>query len=260
MRKIFFLISIFSISLISCEKEIDIDLNEAEQKIVIEGIVSNQEGKSFVKLTKSIPFDESSVYPTVSGATVVVEETFNGLVTTYNLVEESAGRYSNNNLIGHSGASYQLSVIAEGNTYEASSTMPTEVGIIDYFVEEFFADQYFPNVVFLDPAEESNNYRFKLWINGEVVESIFLQDDTFSDGTINTSILGDGENDVAIGDTIDIELRAIDRATYDYFFALSQNVSEQTAAPANPITNISNGALGYFSAEASSSVNFIVQE
>ncbi len=252
--------AIVSVSLISCEKEIDIDLNEADQKIVIEGIVSNQEGRSFVKLTKSIPFDESSVYPAVSGASVVIEEILNGVMTTYNLLEQSSGVYSNVDLVGQYGATYRLSVIAEGKTYEASSTMPTEVGIIDYFVEEFFADQYFPNVVFLDPAEEANNYRFKLWINGEVVESIFLQDDTFSNGTINTSILGDGENDVAIGDTIDIELRAIDRATYDYFFALSQNVSEQTAAPANPITNISNGALGYFSAEASNSVNFIVEE
>jgi hypothetical protein len=260
MKRLIFLMAIVSVSLISCEKEIDIDLNEADQKIVIEGIVSNQEGRSFVKLTKSIPFDESSVYPAVSGASVVIEEILNGVMTTYNLLEQSSGVYSNVDLVGQSGATYRLSVIAEGNTYEASSTMPTEVGIIDYFVEEFFADQYFPNVVFLDPAEEANNYRFKLWINGEVVESIFLQDDRFSNGTINTSILGDGENDVAIGDTIDIELRAIDRATYDYFFALSQNVSEQTAAPANPITNISNGALGYFSAEASNSVNFIVEE
>lgn len=251
--------AILSFSLISCEKEIDIDLNEAEQKIVIEGIVSNQEGKSFVKLTKSIPFDESSIYPAVSGASVVIEEVINGVVTTYNLIEESAGRYTNSDLIGQSGATYRLQVISDGTAYEALSTMPTEVAIADYFVEEFFADQYFPNVVFLDPAEETNNYRFKLWINGEVVETIFLQDDTFSNGTINTSILGDGENDVAIGDTVDIELRAIDRATYDYFFALSQNVSEQTAAPANPKTNLSNGALGYFSAEASNAVNFIVE-
>ncbi|MFY8138926.1 MAG: DUF4249 domain-containing protein [Flavobacteriales bacterium] len=259
MKRIFFLISILSISLLSCEKEIDIDLNEADQKIVIEGIVSNQEGRSFVRLTKSIPFDESNVYPSVSGASVVIEENINGVLTSFNLLEQSSGVYSNPDLTGQSGATYRLKVIAEGETYEASSTMPTEVAIADYFVEEFFADQFFPNVVFLDPADESNNYRFKLWINGEAVESIFLQDDTFSDGTINTSILGDGENDVSVGDTIDIELRAIDRATYDYFFALSQNVSEQTAAPANPITNVSNGALGYFSAEASNSVNFIVE-
>jgi hypothetical protein len=52
-------------------------------------------------------------------------------------------------------------------------------------------------------------------------------------------------------DTLIVELQSIDKATYDYFTTLesiSGNVMEQTASPANPISNFNNGALGYFSA------------
>jgi hypothetical protein len=44
----------------------------------------------------------------------------------------------------------------------------------------------------------------------------------------------------------------IDRNIYNYFFSLLQvsagNGGFQTASPDNPVTNITGGALGYFSA------------
>jgi hypothetical protein len=50
-------------------------------------------------------------------------------------------------------------------------------------------------------------------------------------------------------DTIQMQLDAIDKPVYDYFNTLQQStLSQTTAAPANPISNFSNGALGYFSA------------
>ncbi len=52
------------------------------------------------------------------------------------------------------------------------------------------------------------------------------------------------------GDTITVELLSIDKATYDYFNTLSDILTSDRAAtslsPANPITNLSNGPLGYF--------------
>ena len=55
-----------------------------------------------------------------------------------------------------------------------------------------------------------------------------------------------------------IEIDHIDEKVYNYWFSLSQNVNDATAAPANPVTNLSNGALGYFSAFSRSSVEGIV--
>ena len=57
---------------------------------------------------------------------------------------------------------------------------------------------------------------------------------------------------VAVGDTITVELLSIDRATYDYFNTLrdvlSSDRSPTSLSPTNPNTNLSNGSLGYFSA------------
>lgn len=60
----------------------------------------------------------------------------------------------------------------------------------------------------------------------------------------------EGGPDLAVesGDQVFIEIDHIDEANYNYWFTMQQNVSESTAAPANPETNISNNALGYFSA------------
>jgi hypothetical protein len=48
-----------------------------------------------------------------------------------------------------------------------------------------------------------------------------------------------------------VELQSIDKSVYNYFQTLesiSGNAMQQTASPTNPISNFSNGALGYFSA------------
>ena len=55
-------------------------------------------------------------------------------------------------------------------------------------------------------------------------------------------------------DTMKVELLSIDKAAYDYFSTLADVLlSEDTgpvfsSIPDNPLTNISNGALGYFAA------------
>ncbi len=59
---------------------------------------------------------------------------------------------------------------------------------------------------------------------------------------------------VVSGDTVTVELLSIDKATYDYFNTLRDILSSDRAAtslsPANPNTNLSGGALGYFAAWA----------
>ncbi len=51
-------------------------------------------------------------------------------------------------------------------------------------------------------------------------------------------------------DTVMVEMRCIDKAVYDYFYSLDQisSTNGNSATPANPVSNILGGALGYFSA------------
>jgi hypothetical protein len=56
---------------------------------------------------------------------------------------------------------------------------------------------------------------------------------------------------ISSGDYVTVALQSIDKGVYEYFRTLNQaNNSGQSATPANPVSNFSNGALGYFSAYA----------
>lgn len=42
-------------------------------------------------------------------------------------------------------------------------------------------------------------------------------------------------------------MQTIDRSIYDYFFNLDQTISQHAASPANSVSDIKGGTLGYFS-------------
>src|SRR5688572_25114575 len=113
------------ISLSSCEKVIDIDLNKAEKRYVVEAIVNDQSGAR-VLLSQTKDFDDNNNFAGVSGA--VVEITENGGATT-TLTETSAGVYEAPALIGASGKTYSLSVKLDGQSFTAVSTMPQRINL-----------------------------------------------------------------------------------------------------------------------------------
>ena len=65
-----------------------------------------------------------------------------------------------------------------------------------------------------------------------------------------------------LGDTVDIRFASIDANVYDYFNTLNEvaNGSANSAAPANPNTNWSNHALGYFAAINADEVRVVIEE
>ncbi|MCW3126192.1 MAG: hypothetical protein JWO03_1850, partial [Bacteroidetes bacterium] len=62
-------------------------------------------------------------------------------------------------------------------------------------------------------------------------------------------------------DTIQMELDAIDKPVYEYFNTLNEStINSLSAAPANPPSNFSNNALGYFSAYSPTTSHHIVAD
>jgi hypothetical protein len=106
----------------SCYQDvIDIDLSEIEQKIVIEGTITNQPGPHTVKISKTASIYQESSFPKVSGAKVIIYDDSGNIET---LSEKEAGVYQTSLLQGVPGRNYTLSVIAEGKEYLATSKMP----------------------------------------------------------------------------------------------------------------------------------------
>jgi hypothetical protein len=259
MNKLFFM-GLICLTLVSCEKEIQIDLNSAEPKLVVEAYLSDQSDTATVTLTRTVNFSDPSTYPAISDAIVVITDLEGN---TWNCTQSTPGTYQNTNLRGKIGQKYFLSITtADGQKYTAESTLPAPVMLdkIDFRELAFgppgggggdsvsFAliPRYF------DPADAQNNYRFIQTVNGERDLSIQVKNDNIFDGRVNEQPLFSVDVEIYSGDIVTLEMMCIDKGAYDYFFSLSQYLSTNgpnaAGVPANPVSNISNGALGYFSA------------
>jgi hypothetical protein len=131
--------------------------------------------------------------------------------------------------------------------------MPNQVNLdsLGVSVNRFFGEERRSINVFLnDPPLTKNYYRFLLAVNGKPSENIFVFDDYFNDGKTVIRELLDFDLAPQPGDRIDVQMQCIDAFMFKYWQGIDQNESRggATTTPANPVSNISNGALGYFSA------------
>ena len=92
-------------------------------------------------------------------------------------------------------------------------------------------------------------------------KNIFLITDRLQDGGEITSTLFADTDTLLTGDSVSVQLQCIDENVYNYFRTLAQvlNNSTLSTSPANPPSNLSNGALGYFSAYAVRTKFIIIQ-
>lgn len=246
----------------SCEKVIQLDLNSADPKLVIEGNITDQPGPYTVKLTQTINFDQDNTFPPISGASVKISDNAGNTET---LAESTPGIYVTSTLTGIPGRVYTLEIIANDKTYTAISSMPSPV-VIDTLVTITqsgggglgggggnTANKYV-EAKFTDPAEIANYYRFILYIQNEEQNAIILDNDETKNGQVAKRSVRAGRSaaSLKVGDSVKVHMQSIDNNVYEYFRTLNQmgggNGITGGSAPANPLTNISGGALGYFNA------------
>jgi hypothetical protein len=255
VKKLLQIVGVFLIvSNTSCKKVIQLDLHESDVKIVVEGIVTNEPGVCKVSLTKSKFFYEDNQFEKISGAQVKVSD--NGV--DFVLTETSPGIYETHALTGIPGHKYDLRVLVNNQQFTASSVMPQPVSIDTVYVAPGpFGEFKFANIGYTDPAATSNNYRFVQYLNGVKDPAIFWQNDEFTNGQkvykqLDTGVdKKDDPRSIKTGDSVTVEMQCIDEAVYKYWYSLHNGGGQgggNVAAPANPITNIQGGALGYFSA------------
>ena len=247
-------------ALSSCQKVINVNLNSASPRIVIEGNIVNNQAVNIIRITKTVDFNQDNVFPTVSGALVLVTDNTAQVIDT--LVESTPGTYSTSKIIGTPGHTYTMYIKVDSSVFTAASTMPTFVTLDSLYDTKFsFGNEYTLTPVYTDPVETGNNYLFIEFINGVQADDIFLANDRLINGMVMTSTLNAGARPtkVLLGDNIQLYMYCIDSAVYNYFYTLRQTKNQNSATPANPISNIKGGALGYFSAHTSDTKSIVVQ-
>ena len=264
-------LSIIAILLIvfgtSCEKVIDLNLNSTSKKYVIEGNITDAPGTCAVKITQTKDFNENNDFPGVSGAVVTISDNGGTPVT---LTESTAGLYQTTTINGTTGHTYTMTVTVNGQTFTASSTMPVFVPFDSIFVENsaFGGNRKVASVVYTDPVGLGNGYHFIEYKNGVQESTVFARDDEFSDGRKVTAELltfggsddDDDKKKINTGDTVRVVMECIDPAMYKYWHSIdAASGDSNSATPANPVTNITGGSLGYFSAHTVSERSIVAQ-
>lgn len=252
----FRLFGIFFICLLlqSCEKVIDINLNKADPKYVIEGNMSDIAGDCLIQITKTVNFSDLSFFPEVDNAIVSIREDQNAPIK---LIQTSRGNYESSQLKARPNHTYTLTVQVNGEEFTSTVTVPQKVNFDSLYIADFTGfgnTRKFANVIFQDAAGVPNSYRFIQYKNYLPNSNIFLLNDEFSDGRLINTFLAFFDNSdnqrLDSGDTVTVEMQGIDPSVYKFFQSLSQSSTggNESVAPGNPVSNIKGGAIGFFNA------------
>ncbi|MDI3321587.1 DUF4249 domain-containing protein [Pinibacter soli] len=248
----------------SCEKVIDVKTNNSAPQLVVEGNISNTPGPYTIKLSTSVDYDQTNSFPAVQNAVVKISDNKGNSET---LKETAPGSYQTATLKGTVGSTYNLYIKTTDNKeYTASSTMPAVVPLDEIKIQHSTfkssdEDTLEAVVYFTDPKGLGNNYYFKQYINGVSSKAINITNDKYFDGnSTNFTLFRKDKEYIKKGDSVSVEMRSVDKVNYEYFNSLQTIVDRpDNPAPANPVSSITGGALGYFSAYSVSQKSVIVK-
>ncbi len=281
--------------LFGCEKKVDFKLKDQPDKLVIEATIENGQ-PPLVILSKSIGFFSKISADILSGSFVHGADVFIGNgVLTHKLKEYtrslpggvSFSFYSidSSNLatafIGELNKQYTLKVVSGGKEYTATTTVPGITKRVDslwWKKVPFTSDtsKVFVMARVTDAPGYGDYIRYYTKTNREPFfppyNSAF--DDLLIDGTTyeiqldkgfdrNTPRNDDEENVFRRGDTVQIKLSNIDKATYDFWRTIEfsyASVGDPFSTPTKIISNIKGDALGYFGGYASQYRTIIIPQ
>ncbi len=234
------------LTLVSCEDLVDIDLNKANPKIVIEADLNNLSSDQVIWLTQTVAFDSPVANQPVTGATVVVKDSEG---REFVFEDQGNGAYRRKNFKPKEELRYDLTVNVKGQVFLSSTKMMPFVPIDSLAIkEEIIFDETYYSVVlkFEDQKNIANYYKYNISVNGSSFKFASTFSDKFNDGLYVSHGVTDKDNSLALGDSVIVRRQCVTKEVYTYWNQI-QMLNPGSAAPANPTSNISNGALGFFS-------------
>jgi hypothetical protein len=269
--------------LISCEKEVNINLDSGEAKLVIDGQIETN-GYPFVILTKSIgyfsridlatlenSFVHNAIVKVSDGARTIqlkeysIDTGFNG-GNKFSFYAIDTGDLVSFSFKGVEDGYYSLSVETENKTFTAYTKIPKVKGVDSVWFRELNDAPVEGSVLmfvrYADPDTIGNYVRYFTKRNSDLFypgafNSTF--DDQIVNGTIIDSLSlsagynkGKEPNQDSIGyffkgDTVTLKWCAIDKGVYKFFSTLEYatgSIGNPFSSPVNVTSNIKGGALG----------------
>jgi len=276
----FFVFCLLAVFFISCEKSIDFKLNDAAEKLVVNGVIENGQPPRIV-LNKSFSYynnidanlllnsfvHDADVYLSNGTLTHKLKEQtyspFPGLNFYYYGIDSSD---LNTAFVGELNTTYQLRILSAGKEYLSSTIIPAIGRPIDSLYSKPVPQDPDTTRRLLmlktsDAPGLGNYVRYFTKINDQPffpgLNSVF--DDQIIDGTTYTipvdpgvdrnNIIDPTNNFFHAGDTVTLKLCSIDRPTFLFWNSWEfsqQAIGNPFSQPNKVLSNITNGALGVF--------------
>lgn len=260
-------ILVMSLLLGACEDVIEVQVQNAPTRLVVEASLDWEKGtpgnNQTISLRSSTPFFETTSLTAVTGAMVTVTNDSNGVAFPFE--DQNDGTYTTEDFEPVLGQSYTLQIVHEGETYTATETLQsvTDITALYQDIEDGFDEEILEvHLVFTDPQEEGNNYLFKFQRQGDLLPEFELGQDEFVNGNEIDwwyEIEEDEDTDkieaFQPGDVVTIAMYGISQGYNDYMQILIDQIGGVGLFEATPVsvrgncvnlTNPENYAHGYF--------------
>ena len=244
----------------SCEEVVDVPLDTAAPRLVVEATIYWQKettgNNQSIKLTTTNDF-YSNVVPPANDAVISMQNSEN---VVFNFTELSdTGVYACDDFVPVLNETYTLKIIYKNETYTATETLMPVVPITKIEQNDnggFAGDQIEIKAYFDDPANITNYYLFEYAYPKEVKSNYSVTYDEFFNGNQFFSI--NSNEDYVSGEILKISHYGISQSYYNFLNIILSLSGENGGGPfqtppatirGNIIntTNSANFALGYFS-------------
>ncbi len=256
----------------SCEQVIDVDLDTASPKLVVEANINWQKGTlgniQNIKLSTTTSYF-SNTFPVVNNAIVTVKNSAN---TSFLFTElNNSGTYQCTTFVPQINEKYTLTIVSNGQTYSGFETLKPIVPITNITQKNdggFLGNAKEIKTFYVDPALENNFYLYKYQYSGVTKPDFYVDEDEFFQGNPFFSI--SQNNDLKTGDSVTVTHFGISQQYYNYLSILLSQSGNTGGGPfqsppatirGNVInqTNFENFPLGYFSLSETDSRVYVMQ-
>lgn len=251
------------ISFASCQDIIEIDVQDSQPKLVVDGLLNVVEQNAKVKVSKTTPiFGTDTVAQDFDAIVSLVDAAGNSIP----LSKVAPGEYEANDVIVETGEDWTLVVEVDNDIYRGNAIVPefVELAKVDTLQTAFtFGDTtvvfYQVAMEWIDVLDVDNFYRLQSYINDTLeTGQYFLYADSQNNGiAMNRPIMSFYQP----GQNITLELYSTNESYYDFYLQVA-SIQEQGfggTTPFNPQGNMfdseGNHILGNFGIIQSSSIN-----
>lgn len=245
---------------VACEEVVDVNLNTAAPRLVIDAAIKWQKGTSgnlqTIRLSTTTGYFSDEI-PSVSGATVSITDSQNNIFTFTEVAQ--TGEYACSDFVPILNESYTLNVVVNGQSYSATENLQP-VPVIDNITQSanggFTGDEPEVRVFFTDNAITDDFYLFSYLSPAEPFPLYGVQEDRLIQGNQSFDVYSNEY--LNSGDQMTLSLSGISQRYYNYLRVLLSisgggGGSPFQSPPATVrgnivnLTNTDNYTLGFFS-------------